>query len=86
MQYVADQELTGKLVVTFRWAQYAIAAFNPRSHGDDGLLVAFDGRFRTCYPQEIVDMYFDFATGLRMCREHKCKNYSASPGASLKVN
>jgi hypothetical protein len=31
--------------------------------------VAFDGRFRTCYPQEIVDLYFDFADGDRPGRQ-----------------
>mgnify|MGYP007059393834 CR=1 FL=1 len=64
MQYIADQDLDGKLVVTFNWAQYAIAALGPSTpEADDGLLVQFDGRFRTCYPQEIVDMHFDFVLG-----------------------
>ena len=62
-QYVADQDLQGRMVVTFNWAQYAIAAFGPREHGDDGLLISFDGRFRTCYPQEVIDMNFDFVLG-----------------------
>ena len=51
------------MVVTFNWAQYAIAAFGPRDHSDDGLRVSFDGRFRTCYPQEVIDMNFDFVLG-----------------------
>jgi len=59
-QYIADRGLQGKMVVTYKWAQYAIAAFGPSSARDDGIRVSFDGRFRTCYPQEIVDMYFDF--------------------------
>ena len=64
MQYIADQDVEGKLVVTFNWAQYAIAALGPSTpESDDGLLVQFDGRFRTCYPQEIVDMHFDFILG-----------------------
>ena len=62
-QYVADQEFRGRMVVTFNWAQYAIAAFGPRDHSDDGLLISFDGRFRTCYPQEVIDMNFDFVLG-----------------------
>jgi len=64
VQYIAEGDLDGKLVVTFNWAQYAIAALGPSTpEADDGLLVQFDGRFRTCYPQEIVDMHFDFVLG-----------------------
>lgn len=64
MQYIADQDMDGKLVVTFNWAQYAIAALGPSTpEAHDGLLVQFDGRFRTCYPQEVVDMHFDFVLG-----------------------
>ena len=44
-------------MVSFNWAQYAIAALSP------DIEVAFDGRFRTCYPQEVVDMHFDFLLG-----------------------
>lgn len=62
-QFIADHELRGKLVVTYDWAQYAIGAFGQNGSGDDGLLVSFDGRFRTCYPQEVVDMNFDFVLG-----------------------
>ena len=57
LQFMADRDLEGKLVVTFNWAQYAIAALSPN------VQVAFDGRFRTCYPQEVVDMHFDFLLG-----------------------
>ncbi|NOZ39266.1 MAG: hypothetical protein GXP24_03465 [Planctomycetes bacterium] len=57
LQFMADRDLTGKLVVSFNWAQYAIAALAP------DVQVAFDGRFRTCYPQEVVDMHFDFLLG-----------------------
>ena len=62
-QYINDQNLQGKLVVRFKWAQYAIAAFGDEAGERPHLDVAFDGRFRTCYPQEVVDMYFDFAIG-----------------------
>jgi hypothetical protein len=62
IQFMADHGLEGRLVVHFKWAQYAIAAFGS-PQPDRGIRVAFDGRFRTCYPQEVVDMYFDFATG-----------------------
>ncbi len=57
VQFMADNHLSGKLVVCFNWAQYAIAALSP------DVQVAFDGRFRTCYPQEVVDMHFDFLLG-----------------------
>ena len=57
LQFMVDCQLEGKLVVSFNWAQYAIAALAP------DVKVAFDGRFRTCYPQEIVDMHFDFLLG-----------------------
>ncbi len=62
-QFIADQNLHGKLVVRFRWAQYAISAFGSTRDTDDAIQVAFDGRFRTCYPQSVVDMYFDYAVG-----------------------
>lgn len=57
LQFMADRGLAGRLVVSFNWAQYAIAALAPNTQ------VAFDGRFRTCYPQEVVDMHFDFLLG-----------------------
>lgn len=57
VQFMADRGLQGKLVVAFNWAQYAVAAL-PQE-----IEVAFDGRFRTCYPQEVVDMHFDFLLG-----------------------
>jgi len=64
-QFIADQGLHGKLVVRFMWAQYAIDAFGSTRDTDNDIKVAFDGRFRTCYPQSVVDMYFDFAIGPR---------------------
>lgn len=57
LQFMADHGIGGRLVAHFDWAQYAIAAFAPAT------TVAFDGRFRTCYPQEIADMHFDFLLG-----------------------
>lgn len=62
-QYMADHQLQGKLVVTFNWAQYAIAAFGPKQPGDEGLLVQVDGRCRTSYSQEMLDIHFDFVLG-----------------------
>jgi len=64
-QFMENEQLHGKLVVRFMWAQYAISAFGSTDDVDRAIQVAFDGRFRTCYPQSIVDMYFDFAVGDR---------------------
>jgi hypothetical protein len=57
IQFMADRQLEGKLVVAFNWAQYALAALSPR------VTVGFDGRYDTCYPSEVVDMHFDFLLG-----------------------
>jgi len=57
IQFMADRHLAGKLVVHFDWAQYALAALAPETR------VAFDGRLRTCYPQSVADLYFDFLLG-----------------------
>lgn len=54
--YMATHDLSGRMVVSFNWAQFALAAFPDST-------VSFDGRFRTCYPQEVVDMNFDFLLG-----------------------
>lgn len=54
--FMATHDIGGRMVVSFNWAQFALAAF-PESK------VSFDGRFRTCYPQEVVDMNFDFLLG-----------------------
>lgn len=57
LQYMVDHRLNGKLVVAFNWAQYALAALAP------DVKVGFDGRFDTCYPQEAIDVHFDFLLG-----------------------
>lgn len=65
VQFAADQQLSGRMLVTAKWGQYVLSTLGqPTGEGDDGILVAFDGRFRTCYPQEIVDMHFDFILGM----------------------
>jgi hypothetical protein len=56
-QFMADRNVTGRMVVFLDWAQYALAAFGDHSQ------VAFDGRLRTCYPQELSDMHFDLTMG-----------------------
>ena len=58
-----DHNLHGKVVVTFNWAQYAIGCFAEEQNPARQSRVAVDGRFETCYPREITDIYFDFWLG-----------------------
>ena len=62
MQFLRDRGLHGKVMVTFNWAQYAIACFADEDR-DDPSLVAIDGRLNTCYPRELLDVYLDFLLG-----------------------
>ncbi len=78
VQFMVDRGLhEGKLVVAFNWAQYAIAALAPE------MQVAFDGRFRTCYPQEIVDMHFDFLLGEFGGRRYRSPKLGPMDGARV---
>jgi hypothetical protein len=61
--FIAQNKLTGKMLCTFNWSQYAIAAFGPRQPGEQGILVQVDGRCRTGYSQDMLDMHFDFLLG-----------------------
>ncbi|HQX50838.1 MAG TPA: hypothetical protein PLR25_13070, partial [Planctomycetaceae bacterium] len=63
MQFMHDNDLHGKVVVTFNWAQYAIGCFAAEPDPAKQSRVAVDGRFETCYPREITDIYFDFWIG-----------------------
>lgn len=63
ISYIAGQKLEGKLLCTFNWAQYALAALGPHRPGDKGLLVHVDGRCRTSYSQQMLDEHFDFVMG-----------------------
>jgi hypothetical protein len=64
LEYIAEKNLQGNLLVTFNWAQYAIAAVGPSTpDANDGLRVQFDGRYDTCYPFLVVDRHFDFILG-----------------------
>lgn len=63
VQFMADNDLKGRALVSFNWAQYAIAALAP------DVTVGFDGRFDTCYPQEAIDVHFDFLLGDAFPRE-----------------
>ncbi len=65
IQFMKDHDIHGRLVVNFRWAQYALAALCAIERNQNASNISFDGRFRTCYPQEIVDQHFDFFLGDR---------------------
>lgn len=62
-QFISRHKLTGKMVCTFNWAQYALAAFGPKEPGAPGILVQIDGRCRTSYSQAMLDHHFDFLMG-----------------------
>jgi hypothetical protein len=62
-QFLEDRGLDGRMVVNFRWAQYALATFCAPDDEPMKSRISFDGRFRTCYPQTVLDMHFDFWLG-----------------------
>jgi hypothetical protein len=64
-EFMEREHINGRLVVTFDWAQYALAALAPNT------TVGFDGRYDTCYPQTVVDMNFDLLFGSDMSRRHR---------------
>jgi len=64
-EFMDREHINGRLVVTFDWAQYALAALAPST------TVGFDGRYDTCYPQTVVDMNFDLLFGSDMSRRHR---------------
>ncbi len=64
-EYMDNEHINGRLVVTFDWAQYALAALAPDT------TVGFDGRYDTCYPQTVVDMNFDLLFGSDTSRRYR---------------
>ncbi len=75
LQFMADRQLEGRVLVTFNWAQYALAAFaemSPESR------IAIDGRFRTCYPRPVIDMYFDLFLG-ESPPQGRCRDTASGP-------
>lgn len=62
MQYVVDRGLSGRFLVEFNWAQYALMCFAEHPSLATSR-VAVDGRLRTCYPWETLDVYLDFFLG-----------------------
>lgn len=65
IEFIDEHQLSGRVVVSFDWAQYTLAALAPHS------TVGFDGRFRTCYPQDVIDMTFDFTMGQDSDHRHR---------------
>jgi hypothetical protein len=61
-QYIATERLQGKMIVTFNWAQYALAALGKNGH-EPGIRIHVDGRCRTSYSQAMLDEHFDFIMG-----------------------
>ena len=88
-QYMHDHSMNGKIVVTYDWAQYVIGAFCiPDENGNVKSQVAFDGRFRTCYPQLLVDLHFDwlFGDGPDVLRSRSLDSPKCDPLAILDLN
>ena len=65
IEFMAEENISGRLVVTFDWAQYALTALAPDT------TVGFDGRYDTCYPQVVVDINFDLLFGDDLSRRHR---------------
>lgn len=77
LQFMKANDIQGRLVVSFNWAQYAIAALQPDS------TVGFDGRFRTCYPQQIIDKHFDLLIGQLPGRRNRASQLKFEPTAAI---
>jgi hypothetical protein len=62
-QFMARHGVGGRLMCTFNWSQYVLAAVCTDQRIVPATELAFDGRFTTCYPLEIRDLHFDFVLG-----------------------
>lgn len=83
VDFLARHHAEGNLVVTYNWAQYVIAALGARDGQMPGLRVAFDGRFRTCYPQFEVDQHFDFILGDLPGKRYRSPDSPPPDGAAV---
>jgi hypothetical protein len=63
VEFMAEHQLTGRLVCAMNWAQYVLYASGSRDGKSPGLLVQIDGRLRTAYTQAMLDTHFDFILG-----------------------
>ncbi len=94
VQFMHDHNIRGRMVVTYNWAQYAIAAFcvgdphrvDPQSNQRVSQ-VSFDGRFRTAFPQSIIVAHFDFLYGDRpIARFRDARSGEIDPGRILELS
>ncbi len=79
IEFLDAHDMHGKTIVSYNWAQYYIAA--RCSEGNSS--VQFDGRFRTCYPQAVVDRHFDFILGGVPGMRHRVLEGPVDPTAAL---
>ena len=79
LAFLSDRNIDGKVVVTYNWAQYTLAAMCVPETDSTKSKLAFDGRFRTCYPQEVVDMHFDLLYG----EEHLTNRYRSENSGAI---
>ncbi len=79
IEFLDEHHLHGKTIVSYNWAQYFIAA----RCGEGDSTVQFDGRFRTCYPQAVVDRHFDFILGDAPGMRHRKLAGPVDPTAAL---
>lgn len=54
IQFMKDNSLHGNLLTFFDWAEYCIWEFYPETK------VFMDGRYRSAYSSETIDLFFDF--------------------------
>ncbi len=86
LKFMSDQGLTkGRIVVTFGWAQYVLAAFGHPTSEQEGLLVACDGRCDTAYPQEVLDWFLDFELGHYSQRYRSPSSPPIDPSRALTI-
>jgi hypothetical protein len=55
--YIKEHRLTGKLLISFKWGEYALWNLYPLCQ------VAIDGRYETVYPEAVALPYFEFIKG-----------------------
>jgi hypothetical protein len=54
VEYIRSHRLEGKLLLEFKWGEYALWTLYPRCR------VALDGRYETVYPDVVCQEFFDF--------------------------
>lgn len=79
IQFLDEHHLFGRTLVSYNWAQYYIAA----RCAEGPSKVQFDGRFRTSYPQSVVDQHFDFILGDAQGMRFRESSTPIDPDAAL---